>query len=158
LCSRARRRWRLRCCRGWPVRAAAEADLGQSAALGAPTCGATGRFEKWGALKGENSAGFASKPYLRFDEKLWRDLLQAMRRGGLNSFVIDLGDAVAYRSHPEIAVKNAWSPRKLREKPALPRPGLEPIPKLNFSTPTTPGWASMNAWSSTPDYYASAAN
>lgn len=59
----------------------------------------------------------------------------AMTRAGLNMIVIDLGDGVRYQSHPEIAVKKAWSPARLRrELKKLRDAGLEPIPKLNFST------------------------
>src|SRR5687767_8618183 len=55
------------------------------------------------------------KPDLRFDEKLWVDLLEQMKSAGFNMVVIDLGDGVKYKSHPEIAVKNAWSRKKLRQ-------------------------------------------
>lgn len=74
-------------------------------------------------------------PYLRFDEKLWNDMLKKMVDEGLNMVVIDLGDAVKYESHPEIAVEGAWSVEKLKsELVKIRKMGLEPIPKLNFST------------------------
>ncbi len=75
-------------------------------------------------------------PRLRqiFDEKLWRALLGRMAAVGMNMVVIDLGDAVKYRSHPEIAVEGAWTPARLkRELKRIRGLGLEPIPKLNFS-------------------------
>jgi hypothetical protein len=54
---------------------------------------------------------------------------------GMNMVVIDLGDGIQYESHPEIAVKNAWTPAKLKTELAKARKlGLEPIPKLNFAT------------------------
>lgn len=75
------------------------------------------------------------EPQLRFDESLWRDLLAGMAAAGMNLVVIDLGDGVQYDSHPEIAVRGAWSPSRLRHELAGIRAlGLEPIPKLNFST------------------------
>ena len=75
------------------------------------------------------------RPYLRFDEKLWGELLDRMAAVGMNMVVIDLGDGVKYDSHPEIAVKGAWTPKRLRRELARVRKlGLEPIPKLNFST------------------------
>jgi hypothetical protein len=75
------------------------------------------------------------RPYLRFDQSLWRDIRQAMVDAGLNMVVLDLGDGIAYESHPEIAVEGAWSPAQLRTELAQLRGlGLEPIPKLNFST------------------------
>ncbi|HIE15024.1 TPA: Tat pathway signal protein, partial [Candidatus Bathyarchaeota archaeon] len=76
-----------------------------------------------------------AKPYLRFDENLWNDLLKRMAEVGVNMIVIDLGDGVKYDSHPEIAVENAWPVNKLKEEIKKIRElGLEPIPKLNFST------------------------
>ncbi len=88
----------------------------------------------WNApeLKGSDSV---YQPMLRFDRTLWDDLLAGMRQGGLNLVVLDLGDAVKYESHPEIALQDAWSVAELRaELKRLRALGLEPIPKLNFST------------------------
>jgi len=77
----------------------------------------------------------SARPYLRFDETLWNDLLPKMVGAGMNMVVIDLGDGVRYESHPEIAVEGAWTPSKLKAELAKVRQlGLEPIPKLNFST------------------------
>jgi len=96
-----------------------------------------------------------AKPYLRFDEPLWRDLLKQMAGQGLNTVVLDLGEGLRYDSHPELAVQGSWSPAKLAKELAFVRDvGLEPIPKLNFS-------ACHDAWLgeyarcvSTPTYYA----
>jgi hypothetical protein len=74
-------------------------------------------------------------PDLQLSEPLWNDALEKMVDSGLNMVVIDLGDAVKYESHPEIAVNNAWSTKRLRDEIAkIRKMGLEPIPKLNFST------------------------
>ncbi|MCE5345522.1 MAG: Tat pathway signal protein [Bacteroidales bacterium] len=68
-------------------------------------------------------------------EQLWSDILVKMAKEGMNMVVIDLGDAIRYDSHPEIAVKNAWSPARLREElEKIRNLGMEPIPLLNFST------------------------
>jgi hypothetical protein len=73
-------------------------------------------------------------PDLRLSESLWNDALKKMVSEGMNMVVIDLGDAIKYKSHPEIAVRNAWSVTKLRnELNKIRKMGLEPIPKLNFS-------------------------
>ena len=75
------------------------------------------------------------RPDLRFDRSLWDDILKKMQQAGMNMVVIDLGDGVQYESQPEIAVKGAWSTTELRgELKRLRSLGLEPIPKLNFST------------------------
>ncbi len=83
-------------------------------------------------LKGDDSI---YRPYLRFDRSVWDDILKKMQQVGMNLVVLDLGDGVKYESHPEIAVKGAWSTGELRTELARLRSmGLEPIPKLNFST------------------------
>lgn len=75
------------------------------------------------------------RPFLRFDEDLWTELLDRMKDSGVNTLVIDLGDGIDYESHPEISVENAWSVKRLREELERVRSlGIEPIPKLNFST------------------------
>jgi hypothetical protein len=77
---------------------------------------------------------------LRFDDRLWADLTEELARSGFTMVVMDLADGVRYDSHPEIAVQQAWSPRRLaNELTRLRQLGLEPIPKLNFS-------ASHDAW------------
>ena len=76
-----------------------------------------------------------AKPYMRFDASLWKDVTQRMVEVGLNMVVIDLGEGVRYQAHPELAVKGSWTPKRLQnELRRLRGLGLEPIPKLNFST------------------------
>ena len=95
------------------------------------------------------------KPRLRFDQKLWDELLRRMIQAGMNMVVIDLGDGVRYESHPEIAVRGAWSPKRLRSELAKIRGmGLEPIPKLNFSTCHDAWLGPYSRCVSTDAYYA----
>ena len=102
------------------------------------------------AYKGLNAV---YKPELRFDEPLWNDLLKRMVDAGMNMVVIDLGDGVRYRSHPEIAVKGAWSIEKLKSELArLRKMGLEPIPKMNFSA-THDAWLGKYARELSTDVY-----
>ena len=92
--------------------------------------------------------------HVRFDEAVWKRVSEKFRKSGVNQIVIDLGEAVVYPSHPEIAVKGAWSPDKLRDElRRLRSMGFEPIPKLNFST-THDIWLGMyHRMVSTPRYY-----
>ena len=77
-----------------------------------------------------------------------------MARAGMNMLVIDLGDGIRYESHPEIAVQGAWPPARLREELARLRAlGLEPIPKLNFSTAHDAWLHDYSRMVSTPAYY-----
>ena len=96
-------------------------------------------YNMWGDWDRPGAGKYwAAKPYLRFDEKLWNDLLAAMQKCGMNMVVIDVGDGIEFTSHPEISVKNAWSQDKLKsELKKLRQMGLEPIPKLNFSSNTS---------------------
>lgn len=72
---------------------------------------------------------------LYFDEDVWNHIIENAAKSGLNTVVLDVGDAVQYKSYPEISVKNAWSEKKVHEEVKKCRElGLELIPKLNFST------------------------
>jgi hypothetical protein len=97
---------------------------------------------------------FTYRPHLRFDKSLWNDLLPIMAQNGVNMVVIDLGDAVEYASHPEIAVQGAWSIEQLRNELARARQlGIEPIPKLNFSTTHDAWLGPYSRMVSSPAYY-----
>ena len=91
---------------------------------------------------------------LVFDEAVWQEATKLAKKGGLNAVLIDLHEGVVYPSHPEIAVKGSWTPDKLKEElRRLRSMGLEPLPKLNFST-THSAW--QGVWrkrTSTPEYY-----
>ena len=77
---------------------------------------------------------------LRSKEELWRQATDYAAKKGVNMIVIDVGEALIYPSHPELAIKGSWSPEKLRDEiRRLNALGLEVIPKLNFST-THNGW------------------
>lgn len=91
---------------------------------------------------------------LRCDHDVWRECIRQMAAAGLNMVVIDLGDGVEYRSHPEIAVGGAWSRETLREELAVCRDlGLEPVPKLNFSACHDAWLGEYSRKLSTPEYY-----
>jgi hypothetical protein len=95
-----------------------------------------------------------AQPYLRFDEDLWNLILERMSEAGMNMVVLDLGDAVQYKSHPEVAIKNAWSVSKLKSEIKKMRAmGLEPIPKLNFSCSHDAWLGDYARMISTPTYY-----
>ena len=92
--------------------------------------------------------------HLRFDRSLWNDLVQQMAEVGMNLVAIDLGDGVRWESHPEIAVEGAWSREELKQELSRLRGlGLEPIPKLNFSTAHDAWMKEYSRMVSTPKYY-----
>ncbi|MDO4570867.1 MAG: Tat pathway signal protein [Planctomycetia bacterium] len=73
--------------------------------------------------------------HLRCDDKVWDDITQRMADVGQNMAIINIGEGIRLESHPELAVEGSWSVEKMRTKLARLRAlGIEPIPKLNFST------------------------
>ncbi len=115
-------------------------------------------YNMWGdrgsGCWGYNTKHLCAERFLRFDENLWDDLLQQMASAGFNMVVVDVGDGIQFDSHPEISVEGAWSREKLKKELAKMRAlGLEPIPKLNFST-THDAWLwEYSRMVSTPKYY-----
>jgi hypothetical protein len=100
------------------------------------------------------SPHLVAQPYLRFDDNLWRDLLRQMAEAGGNMVVIDVGDGVQFASHPEISVEGAWTAQRLKEELAATRAmGIEPIPKMNFSTAHDVWLAEYSRQVSAPQYY-----
>ena len=92
---------------------------------------------------------------LRFEEPLYRDCIDRMVAGGLNTLILDIGDGMIMPSHPEIAAEGAWTQEKLREEIVrLEKLGIEVIPKLNFSTCHDVWMKEYHRMVSTPDYYA----
>ena len=91
---------------------------------------------------------------LACDEALWRKTTDMLIARGMNMVLVDVGEALIYPSHPELAIPGSWSPEKMRnEMRRLKARGLEPIPKLNFSC-THDGWLKdYHRMVSTPDYY-----
>ncbi len=113
-------------------------------------------YNMWGDWENPKQGPYwCARPYLRFDQKLWDDLLAMMAKHGFNQVVIDLGDGVAYERRPEIGVKGAWSTKKLRDELKKCRDmGLEPIPKMNFSACHDRWLGKYSHMVSTDEYYA----
>ncbi len=94
------------------------------------------------------------RSFLTFDDATWDILLQDMVEAGINMVVIELGDGVQYESHPEIAVRNAWTKERLSSELAKMRKmGLEPIPKLNFAATHDAWMGEYSRMVSTSTYY-----
>jgi hypothetical protein len=108
----------------------------------------------WGPYQGEDLKLVCQADHLRFDETVWRALTARMKAAGMNLVVIDLGEALQYESHPELAVKGSWTIERFRKELARLRGmGLEPIPKLNFSTAHDTWLKEYGRQVSTPVYY-----
>ena len=111
-------------------------------------------FNMWEDWIAPERAFRGYRPTLEFSEAVWRMALKQMVDEGMNMVIIDLGDGIIYDSHPEIAVNNAWTVSKLKlEIMKLRKLGLEPIPKLNFSTTHDTWLGKYSRMVSTKKYY-----
>jgi hypothetical protein len=87
-------------------------------------------------------------------ETVWNAALDAMVEQGMNMVLINLDDSVNWKSHPEIALRNAWSTVRLREEiMKMRKMGLEPIPMLNFSSTHDAWLGEYSRMLSTDKYY-----
>jgi hypothetical protein len=88
------------------------------------------------------------------DIETWDKLVDFIAERQYNMLVIDVGDAIQYESHPEISAPDAWSKDFLKQKlDEIRAKGIEPIPKLNFSTGHCAWLKEYRLMISTPTYY-----
>ena len=95
-----------------------------------------------------------ASPVLRFNRELWDSHMQGLRDSGVNTLVVDLGEAMLYESHPELAVEGSFDRKRMLEEIAKLRTlRFEVIPKLNFSTCHDVWLKDYSRMISTPIYY-----
>lgn len=112
------------------------------------------RMVREGRIKYGSSRLYGNRDYMSVDWTVWRDQTDLVRNEGLNAVMIDLGEAFAYPSHPELWVEGSLSPEQLgAELARLRAQGLEPIPKLNFSAGHDQWLREYHYQTSTPKYY-----
>ncbi len=90
---------------------------------------------QWGPAEvREEKSRYAPRDFLLCETEVWNTVTEKMAGAGVNMLVIDLAEGVKYESRPELAVRNSWTPKRLRgELDRLRKMGIEPVPKLNFS-------------------------
>ena len=83
-----------------------------------------------------------------------RETVDGLAQFGVNLVVIDVLDALQYHSHPEISLPCAFTHEQVRaELDYMRARGIEPIPKLNFSS-CHDTWLRQYAWmKGTAGYY-----
>lgn len=75
----------------------------------------------------------ASTTFL-FDRGAWNEHTALLKEAGVNTLVVDVGEALRYERHPEINVEGSWDHDTMRaEVERLEGMGFLLIPKLNFS-------------------------
>ena len=102
----------------------------------------------------ENRSNAEALNYLRFDRKIWDDYMLYMKKGGVNTIILDVGEAMIYDSHPELAVEGSWTKEQMKEElQKLNKMGFEVVPKLNFSACHDIWLKDYSRMLSTPTYY-----
>lgn len=82
----------------------------------------------------DKSCLYVMRDYMSVDWPTWDADIAYARSSGLNTVFIDLGEAYAFPSHPELHVKGSLGPDALKSVIARIRAqGLTVLPKLNFS-------------------------
>ncbi len=85
--------------------------------------------------EGEKVWQSAGSDKMRFDKKLFWELVEHLGECNINTVVLDLADGIVYESHPELAIEGSIPRVELVEMiERLRALGLYIIPKLNFST------------------------
>ncbi|MBQ7335973.1 MAG: Tat pathway signal protein [Clostridia bacterium] len=102
----------------------------------------------------EHRSNSEASPVLRFDRRLWDEYVLELKQAGVNTLIIDIGEAMAYESHPELAVLGSWSRAQMcAEVERLKKLGFEVVPKLNFSACHDAWLKDYSRMLSTPIYY-----
>lgn len=93
-------------------------------------------------------------PELQTSYEVWRQVIDYLPAQGINTVLIDVGDAMEYESHPEVSIKGAWPKDKLKKELDYIRSlGMTPIPKLNFSAGHDAWLGVYSKMLCTPKYY-----
>ena len=104
--------------------------------------------------KGPSAWQYPGIPKIRFDEAMFDEHIRDLKAAGCNSVMLDLGDAIQYKSHPEIACEGALTVEKAMEKfEEIKAMGMDIIPKLNFSSSHDHWMKDYSRMLSTPIYY-----
>ena len=75
------------------------------------------------------------RDYLATDDATWQKITDFLPTCKINTVLIDMGEAVELKRHPELAVRGSWSQEKFKDElKRLRSIGLEPLPKFNFSS------------------------
>ena len=105
-------------------------------------------------IKGPLVDGRLCNDKVKFSDKAWNLLVDDMVAKKMNMVIVDLGEFPVYPSHPELALPGSRSPDWVRgEVRRLRALGLEPIPKLNFSTGHDAWLGEYSRMISTRTYY-----
>lgn len=125
-----------------------EKDETAGAYEGAPT------VKSYFAKGGEECTFRCASDKLRCNKKFFRSLVDRAHKTGINTIVIDLAEGLKYKTHPELAVEDAWTPEELCAEIAhIKSLGMDAVPSMNFSAAHDEWLGEYARMVSTPTYY-----
>lgn len=87
------------------------------------------------------------------DKDIWVKITNEMARLDYNAILIDMGEGVQLKSHPELSVEGSWTQEEFRaELKRLKEMGLTPYPKFNFSAGHSAWLQEYNYMVGSPEY------
>ncbi len=88
------------------------------------------------------------------EKAAWDQVVDFAKEKGVEALVINIGDAICYKSHPELWIEGGWTPEYMTEEVRRLRSmGFKVYPKLNFSAAHDAWLGIYGRMLSTPDYY-----
>ena len=107
----------------------------------------------WALMVGLNWGKRKQEP-LEFDDETWDYIIEEAAKTGINTIVLELGDAVEYGSHPEIACDGAWTRSRVRrEVEKCRQKNIALIPNFNFAAVHDTWLGEYHRMICTPTYY-----
>ena len=92
--------------------------------------------------------------HARADVKVFREITEFAAKNGCDSVIIDIANAIRFKTHPEIAAEGAWEPEYFKKELQRMRElGLKAYPRLNFSAGHDAWLGVYGRMVSTPKYY-----
>lgn len=91
---------------------------------------------------------------LPIDWTLFKDYIGYLKGAGVNTLLIDIGDAVRFERHPDLNIKNGLTKDECKRLLDYIRgQGITPLPKLNFSGGHDAWLKHYSNMIGTPEYY-----
>lgn len=91
---------------------------------------------------------------LSIDWDLFKDYVLYLKGAGVNTLLIDVGDAVKFDRHPDLNIKNALTKDECKKLLDYIRSlGITPLPKLNYSGGHDAWLKHYSNMIGTPEYY-----
>lgn len=111
-------------------------------------------FERGNELTSSTDPILFTSAKLRCDKAIFHEYTEHLASLGINALILNIGDALRYETHPELAVEGAWTVNEMKsEIERLKGLGFEVIPMLDFSTAHDEWLGDYSHMISTSPYY-----